>query len=173
VAAAPYPTLTPKRNPSLPAEEFIETSHTDANGCDNRLCWSESDKWAVAYICWEEARGLLTEGLASCAATIAKRQAQPTVWGSANVSGLLHPGQFTVISAQTRPWEQGVRPPSRALAAVEAFLISPTGPGCWGYDSFQTSTPEGAQAWLALAPDRHCILVRAPQALLFFNWRDG
>jgi hypothetical protein len=172
-AAAPFPAQTTKRNASLPVEEFSERPRLDAAGCANRLCWSESDKWAVAHICWEEARGLLTEGLASCAAAIAQRQAQPRVWGSSKIAELLRFSQFAVVSAQTRPWEQGLPPPARALAAVEAFLAGPTGPGCWGYDSFQASTPEAAQTWQAWAPDRHCILIREPQALLFFNWREG
>jgi hypothetical protein len=133
----------------------------------------QAEKWAVAHICWDEARGLLTEGIASCAAAIANRQAQPQVWGSAELDELLRFSQFAVISAQTRPWEQGTPPPPQALAAVEAFLAGPTGPGCWDYDSFQSSAPDAARAWLALAPEQHCILVRAPQALLFFNWRDG
>lgn len=132
-----------------------------------------ADKWAVAHICWEEARGLQTEGLASCAAVIANRQAQPGVWGSSAVTDLLRFSQFAVPSAETRPWEQGQSPPARALAAVEAFLAGPTGPGCWTYDSFQTSTPAQARAWQAQAPGRHCILVWEPQALLFFNWREG
>lgn len=171
IAAAPVPVHPLK--PQLPPEEFIDTPPLNSAGCHNRLCWSESDKWAVAHICWDEARGLLTEGVASCAAAIANRQAHPDLWGSADVGELLRFSQFAVISAQTRPWEQGQPPPPRALAAVEAFLVGPTGPGCWDYDSFQASTPTAARAWLAQAPDQHCILVRDPQALLFFNWRDG
>lgn len=171
IAAAPSPVHPLK--PYLPPEEFIDTRPLIPSVCDNRLCWSELDKWAVAHICWDEARGLLTDGVASCAAAIANRQARPDLWGSANLGELLRFGQFAVISAQTRPWEQGQPPPPRALAAVEAFLAGPTGPGCWGYDSFQASTPAAARAWLAQAPDRHCILIRDPQALLFFNWRDG
>lgn len=174
MAAAPFPTQRLKPGAPLPPEEFTDPPPAQYPvGCDNRLCWSEADKWAVAHICWDEARGLLTMGVASCAAAIANRHTHPELWGSADLSELLRFSQFAVISAQIRPWEQGLPPPPRALIAVEIFLSGPTGPGCWDYDSFQTSTPAQARAWLAQAPDLHCILVRDPQALLFFNWRDG
>lgn len=170
LAAAPFPA---RPDLPIPPEEFTDLPPAVTSGCDNRLCWSLADKWAVAHICWDEARGLLTDGLVSCAAAIAQRQAHPEVWGSAELNELLRYNQFSVVAAQTRPWERGLPPPPLARLAVEIFLAGPTGPGCFGYDSFQTSTPAQAHVWLAQAPQHHCIVVREPQALLFFNWRDG
>lgn len=137
------------------------------------VCWSEADKAKVAHICYEEARGLLTSGMASCASTVARRQTRPDLFGSTELDDLLRYSQFTVNAALTRPWERGLPPPVEALAAVDLFLSGEAGVGCWGYDSFRGRSPEQALSWLALAPGRRCVVVRAPQAMIFFNWQDG
>ncbi len=141
--------------------------------CHTTACWSEADQQKVAFICYDEMQGLLEVGMASCAATIANRERQPKLWGK-SLDWIIRYNQFAVISAKTRPWEQGKTPPPEALAAVARFVSGEHDPrGCWQYDSFQGSTPEIAKEWLKVAPERRCIIVRAPQAALFFNWRDG
>ena len=146
---------------------------TDPAACRVSLCWNEREKHMVAFICYEEMRGLLQVGMASCAASIATRQSQPEIWGE-SLDDLLRFDQYTVGAAKTRPWEQGELPSPAALQAVEYFLRGERGNGgCWGYDSFQGSTPEAARDWLAAAPERRCVIVHPLQAALFFNWRDG
>jgi hypothetical protein len=137
------------------------------------VCWSEADKAKVAHVCYDEARGLLAVGMASCASTVARRQTQPDVFGSADLEHLLRFDQFTVDAALTRPWQRGISPPPEALEAVNLFLNGDITGGCWGYDSFRGRTPEQAFDWLTQAPEKHCILVRGEQAMIFFNWRDG
>jgi hypothetical protein len=137
------------------------------------VCWSAADKSKVAHICYEEARGLLASGMASCASTVARRQTRPDLFGSAELDHLLRFSQFTVNAALTRPWERGLPPPSEALSAVDLFLSDNPGTGCWGYDSFRGRTPEQAQAWKLVAPGLRCVVARGSQAMIFFNWQDG
>jgi hypothetical protein len=127
----------------------------------------------VAHICYDEARGLGMTGMASCAAAIAQRQLRPELWGSASLEELLRPDQFAVPAASTRPWRQHLPPPPEALDSVKLFLISVSEIGCWRFDSFQASTPEAARQWQKQAPEWHCVVIVEPQAMLFFNWRDG
>ncbi|MBL8057730.1 MAG: hypothetical protein JNK29_13590 [Anaerolineales bacterium] len=136
------------------------------------VCWTEADKAKVAHICYDEARGLLTPGMASCASTVARRQLQPDWYGGPDLDDLLRWEQFRVDAALTRPWEQGLPPPAEALAAVNTFLAGETAEGCWGYDSFRGVTPDEAQAFWAEAPERRCAVVRGAQAMVFFNWRN-
>ena len=135
------------------------------------VCWDEADKAKVAHICWDEAEGLLRPGIASCASTVARRQLRPEWYGGPDLDDLLRWDQFRVEAALDRPWERGI-PPPEALAAVIAFLSDERGEGCWGYDSFRGVTPEAAQAFRAEAPERRCAVVRGPQAMIFFNWRN-
>ena len=136
------------------------------------VCWNDLERAQVAHICFDEAQGLLRAGMASCAATIARRQTEPEWFGGPALDELLVWDQFRVDSALTRPWARGVPAPAAALEAVDAFLADERGEGCWGYDSFRGVTPELAQSFVAEAPERRCAVIRAPQAMVFLDWRN-
>ncbi len=162
----------PIPGPGYPLPDGGKWEEDETPACRAGVCWNEAQKRMVAFICYDEMRGLLRVGMASCASTIARRHSRPQIWGD-SLDYILRFDQFAVPSAKTRPWERGQTPSAAALQAIEYFLSGARGPGCWGYDSFQGSPPEQARAWLSVAPERRCIVVRPPQAALFFNWRDG
>ncbi len=134
------------------------------------VCWDAADQAKVAHICYEEARGLLMAGMASCASTVARRQTEPD-WYGASLDEVLVWEQFRVSAALRRPWTHGLPAPPEALAAVAAFLADERAGGCWDYDSFRGVTPAEAAAFVAEAPARRCAVSGATQAMVFFDWR--